>query len=185
MSQTADEGRRGRESLAVLEASQLGERFRRRLLSPSPSPPQVGPAAPSDRLYHIILLALCSFVLLMAAFLSVKERSRVIVPVVQLAVPELCTMRRLMGIDCPGCGLTRCFISLAHGDLVAAWSYNPAGLWLFAIVAFQIPFRGFQLWRISRGLPEMVLPWALQITFGILAIGLIVQWALRLSGITF
>jgi len=140
---------------------------------------------PPDRLYHIILLALSSLVLLMAALLSVQDRSQVIVPLLQFSVPELCMMRRLMGIDCPGCGLTRCFISLAHGDLAAAWSYNPAGLWLFAIMAFQIPFRGYQLWRISRELPEVVLPWALQITFGILAIGLITQWAIRLAGFAF
>jgi hypothetical protein len=124
-------------------------------------------------------------VLLISAMLSVRDRSQVVLPLLQFPVPELCTMRRLAGIDCPGCGLTRCFISLAHGDLAAAWSYNPAGLWLFLIMAFQIPFRSYQLWRLNRGQPEIVLPWALQITFGILAIGLIAQWALRLAGITF
>lgn len=142
------------------------------------------PTAPPDRLYHIILLALSSGVLLAAVMLSVRDRSQVVLPVLQLPVPELCMMRRLVGIDCPGCGLTRCFISLAHGDLAAAWSYNPAGLWLFLIMAFQIPFRTYQLWRIRRGLSEIILPWALQITFGILAIGLIAQWALRLAGFT-
>src|SRR5262249_47049977 len=100
-----------------------------------------------DRLYHIILLALSSGVLLAAAILSIRDRSQVVLPGLQLPIPELCTMRRLVGIDCPGCGLTRCFISLAHGDLAAAWSYNPAGLWLFLIMAFQIPFRSYQLWR--------------------------------------
>jgi len=103
----------------------------------------------------------------------------------QLSLPELCILRRTAGIDCPGCGLTRCFISLAHGDLAAAWSYNPAGLWLFLIMACQIPFRSYQLWRISRGRPEIVLPWALQFTLAILAIALITQWSLRLAGVQF
>src|SRR5262245_30195969 len=99
------------------------------------------PTAPPDRLYHIILLAICSSVLFGAALLSVRDRSQVVLPILQFPVPELCMMRRMVGIDCPGCGLTRCFISLAHGDLPTAWSYNPAGLWLFLIMAFQVPFR--------------------------------------------
>ena len=94
-------------------------------------------------------------------------------------------LRRVAGIDCPGCGLTRCFISLAHGNIAAAWSYNPAGLWLFLLVAAQIPFRGYQLWRISRGESEIVIPWSAQIALGILAVGLLAQWLLRLAGVAF
>src|SRR5262245_17142778 len=168
----------------------------RRSTTPSPTrlpediPPRSNlahrtPIAPPDRLYHIILLAICSSVLLVATMLSIRERSDVVLPLLQLPVPELCMMRRMVGIDCPGCGLTRCFISLAHGDLASAWSYNPAGIWLFLIMAFQIPFRSYQLWRINHGQPEIVLPWAPQITFGVLAVGLIAQWALRLAGVTF
>ena len=36
-----------------------------------------------------------------------------------------CWLRRLTGIPCPTCGATRCAMSLAHGDLVAAWRQNP------------------------------------------------------------
>ena len=67
--------------------------------------------------------------MLTALALSVRDRSQVVIPFLKLPLPELCLMRRLASVDCPGCGLTRCFISLAHGDLPAAWSYNPAGLW--------------------------------------------------------
>jgi hypothetical protein len=175
MSQTAVESRSPRPS-----ATRTPDRYQ--------LPPDARYGAPvlnSDRAYHVILLAICIAVLTMAAILSVRDGSQVLLPLLQIPLPELCTMRRLAGIDCPGCGLTRCFISLAHGDLAAAWSYNPAGLWLFAIMSLQIPFRSFQLWRISRGRAEIVLPWAAQIAFGILAMGLIVQWALRLGGMSF
>ncbi len=162
------------------------------------SPPRLEPAQPAirspqsairnhppDRLYHVILLALSVTVLLLASLLSIRDRSQVIVPLLQLPLPELCTMRRLFGIDCPGCGLTRCFISLAHGDIAAAWSYNPAGLWLFLMIAFQIPFRSYQLWRLGRGQRELVVPWVLQVALAILAIALLTQWTLRLAGITY
>src|SRR5439155_16652693 len=99
--------------------------------------------------------AISSGVLAAALLLSVRNRTQVLLPLVELPLPELCMLRRMTGLPCPGCGMTRCFISLAHGDLPAAWSYNPAGLLLFAILVFQIPFRTVQLWRIRRGRPEV------------------------------
>lgn len=142
-------------------------------------------ATPPDRLYHAVLLVLCASVLALAFVLSIRDHSQVLIPIINLPLPELCTMRRFLGLDCPGCGLTRCFISLAHGDLASAWSYNPAGLWLFAIIALQIPFRTYQLWRIRNHRPELSLPLAVPILFATLAIALFTQWALRLAGIAF
>jgi hypothetical protein len=36
-----------------------------------------------------------------------------------------CWVRRLTGLPCPTCGATRCAMSLAHGDLIAACRQNP------------------------------------------------------------
>jgi len=189
MSQTivAEEG--GRESLAITGSAQTEISSRQRLPTPSASSirnPQsaIRNLAP-DRLYHVILLAVSSTVLLAALLLSIRDRSQVLLPLLHVPLPELCMLRRMAGIDCPGCGLTRCFISLAHGDITAAWSYNPAGLWLFMLVAMQIPFRSYQLWRINRGKSEIIIPWSAQIALGILAIGLLAQWSLRLAGVAF
>jgi uncharacterized protein DUF2752 len=153
---------------------------------PSPTTATVYTAAAiPDWRYHAILLALCAGVLLAATLLSVRDRSQVVLPLVGLPLPELCTMRRLLHIDCPGCGLTRCFISLAHGHLREAWSYNPAGLWLFLLMAIQIPYRGWQLWRIGRGQREIALPWLTVVAFAVLAVALLAQWSLRLAGVSF
>jgi hypothetical protein len=109
----------------------------------------------------------------------------VLLPILNAPLPELCTFRRLMGMGCPGCGLTRCFISLAHGDVRAAWSYNPAGLVLFALFVVQIPYRGLQLWRIRRGIAELrplrLAQWAL----GLVAVMMFAQWIVRLCGVPF
>jgi hypothetical protein len=122
----------------------------------------------------------------LAAFvLSVRAHTQVVLPIVGIPLPELCMMRRFAGADCPGCGMTRSFISLAHGDLASAWSYNPAGLWLFAILALQIPFRGYQLWRIRRGQPEIATSGLAQVALFVFAVALLGQWTLRLAGISF
>ena len=135
-----------------------------------------------DPLYHAVLLVISSGILLLALVLSVRNRSEVLVPWLNIPLPELCVMRRVTGLGCPGCGLTRCFISLAHGDWAAAWSYNPAGLFLFVVIALQIPFRGVQLWRISHGRGELRTGMLSQVTIILFASALIGQWVLRLLG---
>jgi hypothetical protein len=139
-----------------------------------------------DPLFHRVLLVLCSGVVLLSMVLSVRERTQVLLPVIGTPLPELCMMKRMTdGLGCPGCGMTRSFISIGHGDLARAWSYNPAGLWFYGIILFQIPFRGVQLWRIRRGLPELQLARVAQVSLAILAVVMIGQWVLKLSGLNF
>ncbi|MCI0361992.1 MAG: DUF2752 domain-containing protein [Planctomycetaceae bacterium] len=138
-----------------------------------------------DPLYHTVILVICVGVLVLSLLLSVREETQVLVPVLGVPLPELCMFRRLTGLGCPGCGMTRCFISLAHGDLRMAWHYNPAGPLLFAMLAFQIPFRLVQLARIRSGRPELRMGRWPQWFFGLLGVLLIGQWILRLCGITF
>lgn len=48
--------------------------------------------------------------------------------------PVLCPFRRLTGLPCPACGLTRSWVALGHGDLPAAFGDNAFGP-LFLLVA--------------------------------------------------
>ncbi len=116
--------------------------------------------------------------LALAGLLQAPGGESVVVPLLNQPLPGVCTFKRILGIGCPGCGLTRCFISLAHGDWAAAWRYNPAGILLFAAAAFQLPFRIFQIRRLRRGLPEWRsrgLDWCLWL----IVFALLVQWVFR------
>jgi hypothetical protein len=95
-------------------------------------------------------------------------------------LPELCGWKRFFGVNCPGCGLTRCFIALAHGDLAAAWHFNPAGILLFVGVAFQVPYRAAQLWRMKRGRPTLRVPYVLALVWTAVAL-LLLQWLLKMA----
>ncbi len=55
---------------------------------------------------------------------------------------SMCGMKQTTGLPCPGCGLTRSVTSMLHGDLIAAWQYNPFGFGfaLFFLLAAPTAF---------------------------------------------
>jgi hypothetical protein len=131
--------------------------------------------------YHRMALILACVVLALAAVLKIRNDKQVLVPLIDLPLPEICVSQRFFNVDCPGCGLTRCFISLAHGEVRKAWQYNPAGLAWFAVVVAQLPYRAAVIWRLRRGgtAPEMA---ARYVNAGVwaLMIALVVQWLARI-----
>ncbi len=47
----------------------------------------------------------------------------------------LCLVKGLTGLDCPGCGMTRAFLFIGHGQIAAAMALHPASVLAYAIVA--------------------------------------------------
>ncbi|MCW8133624.1 MAG: DUF2752 domain-containing protein [Planctomycetota bacterium] len=46
---------------------------------------------------------------------------------------SVCWFKNQTGFPCPGCGLTRSFVAISHGDLPAAWHFNPFGFFFYAL----------------------------------------------------
>jgi len=143
-------------------------------------PPLLGPRP--DVTLHWALLAISTSVVLLALVLRVGGEEQVLLPLLNQPLPGTCTFKRYVGLDCPGCGLTRCFVSLAHGDVARAWSFNPMGMLLFAVVVFQVPYRLAQIWRVRRGWPEMGLGWWGYWSLLLIMAGLLIQWLIRVAG---
>ena len=133
-----------------------------------------------DTVLHWTLLGISSAVVLLAVLLRVEGERRVVVPGLGVPLPGTCTFKQYVGADCPGCGLTRCFVSMGHGQLQRAWHFSPVGVAFFAIVASQIPFRVIQLWRVKRGSPEIRLGWWGYSAMLLIVAALLVQWVVRL-----
>ncbi len=84
-------------------------------------------------------------------------------------------LKREYGIDCPGYGLTRCFLAMAHNRMAAAWHYHPVGGMLFGAVVAQIPYRLIQIRRLCRDQPELS-HWTLNATIWLILVAFLPQW---------
>ncbi|HEX5447126.1 MAG TPA: DUF2752 domain-containing protein, partial [Pirellulales bacterium] len=107
----------------------------------------------SARERHWFFLALAASVVVMALLLNVRGDRVALVGLPDYPLPHLCMSRSLLGRTCPGCGLTRSFVYLAHGDWQAAWRVHRLGWLVAALVLFQLPYRTWMLIRRCNGLP--------------------------------
>lgn len=58
-----------------------------------------------------------------------------------------CILRILTGLPCPGCGMTRSWVHLAHGDVAAAFEYNLFGPLAMATAAGLVVYTAVALVR--------------------------------------
>ena len=56
-------------------------------------------------------------------------------------VPHFCLMKKLLGIPCPGCGISHSLMSVFRFDLAKAWFFNPAGIAVALLFCYQIVAR--------------------------------------------
>lgn len=50
--------------------------------------------------------------------------------------PSLCLIRRVFGVRCPGCGMTRAFSCIAHGKFKQAFQYNKLVVIVFPLLCY-------------------------------------------------
>lgn len=104
---------------------------------------------------HWFMLTSSISVIILSCVLRVSEGGFVETKLLtNVKLPGMCGSRALFGIECPGCGLTRSFVSLAGGDLRESLSFHPLG-WLLALsVVSQIPYRIYLLRELRYRIPD-------------------------------
>lgn len=106
---------------------------------------------PATRRRHWEMLVIASLTVLLACLLQVRDDGRVAVSGLSgLPLPPLCLSYAWFGVKCPGCGLTRSIIYLAHGDWEASWRLHRLGAVLAIAIVMQLPYRIVALWRGGR-----------------------------------
>jgi accessory gene regulator protein AgrB len=99
-----------------------------------------------------------------------------LVPPFEKGTLDICVFKNLTNLPCPGCGLTRSFVYLAHGDITDSIRMNPFGIILFLawgwvslkdlswiVLRKSLPFVSQKLWSRSKTL----------FVFGLLIFGVI------------
>ena len=134
---------------------------------------------PWERRRHREMLIVCLTVVIAAFLLDVGAEERVYVRGCSTAyLPPLCGSRDLFGVDCPGCGLTRSIVYLAHGKYRNSFEMHRLG-WLFAVaILLQFPYRIVCLLRPNKNPVSLPLRRA---TANVLIIALVLNWVLQLA----
>ena len=81
-----------------------------------------------------------------------------------------CLLRIFTGLPCPGCGMTRAWVHVAHGDVLTAFQYNLFGPIGMAVAAWIVLYVGVALAR--RRPPERIL----SVVDPRIVLGLVLVW---------
>jgi hypothetical protein len=136
----------------------------------------------SEITLHTVFATFAAIVILLSIFMRHDGPESVFLPGLNVPMPEICSSRRVLGVDCPGCGLTRSFIAISHGDVSRAWRLNRASIAVYLFVAIQVPWHLLQIWFLKkRGRAlEFNALYSLPILIASL---LLINWILKLIGI--
>ncbi len=124
------------------------------------------------------MLWLSTAVVVLSLLLDVPSDQRVELRWLRgIPLPGTCMSRAWLGWKCPGCGLTRSFVCLAHGDWAGSLRMHRLGWLLAAAVLAQFPYRLVALlykkdYPLGRSFPNL---------FGLALIVLLIgNWLLEL-----
>mgnify|MGYP003877207883 CR=1 FL=1 len=91
---------------------------------------------------HIWILVFCVSIIALTLLFSVNEENKVCFFAYNLyQLPETCFFKVVIGVKCPFCYMTRSFISISHLDFERAWNFNKLGVFIYALIILQIPYR--------------------------------------------
>ena len=95
----------------------------------------------------------------------------------QLGLPP-CSMRLMLGVRCPSCGMTTSWSHFMRGQWGHSWSANPGG---FLLALYSVAFGAVSGVVVLRGrLPSSSLQRAFAVALVAIALVAVVQWLLRL-----
>jgi len=90
---------------------------------------------------HRTMLAIACVVVVLSLLFQVRSDQRVEFSWLPgIPMPETCWSRSLFDVKCPGCGLTRSIVYLAHGDWQASWAMHRLGFLMALAILAQFPY---------------------------------------------
>jgi hypothetical protein len=119
-------------------------------------------------------LGIAPAILLVARILPLPEHGKI------LGLPSICPFHMLTGKPCPGCGMTRSLVCMAHGQLHESFCYHPLGPVVFLLLVCATINSALRLVR-----PSLVVTipakYSKPAAWAATAV-LMMAWAVRLAG---
>jgi len=97
--------------------------------------------------FRVLVLLLAVAAISLSFVMAIEDDQEVYFPFFSQPMPEVCGSRSLFGVDCPGCGMSRAFISISNLEIERALAFNSASLVVYLFVAIQIPWHATQIFR--------------------------------------
>ena len=98
-----------------------------------------------ELVFRVLVLLMATAAISMSFVMTVEDGQAVYLPFATGPMPEMCGVRSVLGVDCPGCGMSRAFISISHLEIGKALALNSASLFVYLFVAIQIPWHAMQI----------------------------------------
>lgn len=94
---------------------------------------------------HRTMLVLSILILVLSFILSIDGSGTESVAWWGIELPPLCGSRYWFNAECPGCGLTRSFVALAHLEFGQSFAFHRLGWLIWLAVVLQLPYRVYSL----------------------------------------
>ena len=114
-----------------------------------------------ELLPNLVILIICSVILGGSLISTPPTDENPSMRIGGITLPGICMFHGLTGLPCPGCGLTRSFVTATHGDLTSSFSHHRLGLltlyYIFLQFVFNLVFIAIPSWRKSLTRPMKIL----------------------------
>src|SRR5262245_43518696 len=87
---------------------------------------------------ELIIAFVFSFVVFVA-FLAQADATQI--SLFGIRLPSVCLFRRITGLQCPGCGLSRAVVLALHGQFYQSFMVHVLGIPTAILLLLQIPYR--------------------------------------------
>ena len=98
-----------------------------------------------ELLFRVLVLLLAVTAIALSLVMTVQDDREVYLPFTTQPMPEMCGIRGMLGVDCPGCGMSRAFISISNLKIDKALAFNSASLVMYLFVMIQVPWHATQI----------------------------------------
>ncbi|MFC1479695.1 DUF2752 domain-containing protein, partial [Planctomycetota bacterium] len=124
----------------------------------------------SDKTTHIAYLIIIGLILLLPFVMSFNPDQPGNINILGINLPGLCLSYSLFKTSCPGCGMTRSFVLLAHGRISDSLHCHRLGIVIYLYFVLLFLYRIYCLSHPGKDLPSPIRKSYFYISLGIIAL---------------